>query len=63
MDIKLYGQADFLYAVSKQLLERLVSKGLITEEQKVKADNLNRRTIFEKYPSVQDLEVSPCYSL
>ena len=63
MDIKLYGQADFLYAVSRQLLERLVSKGLITEEQRIKADDLNRRTIFEKYPSVQELEVSSCYSL
>ena len=63
MDIKLYGQADFLYAVSKQLLEKLVLKGLITEEQRMKADDLNRKRIFEKYPSIQELEVSPCSSL
>lgn len=33
MDIKLYGQADFYYAVSQQILERLAAKGLITEAQ------------------------------
>ncbi len=58
MDMKLYGQADFLYAVSRQILERLFSNGLITEEQKARADELNRKTIFEKYPSIADLEVS-----
>lgn len=58
MDIKLYGQADFLYAVSRQILERLFCSGLISEEQKARADELNRKTIFEKYSSIADLEVS-----
>ena len=57
MDIKLYGQADFLYAVSRQILERLAASGLISEEQKIKADELNRKTIFERYSSIADLEV------
>ena len=58
MDIKLYGQADFYYAVSQQILERLQNKGLITEEQRQKIDELNRKTIYETYPSIAELEVS-----
>ena len=57
MDIKLYGQADFYYAVSRQILERLFSKGLISQEQKERIDELNRKTIFERYSSIADLEV------
>ena len=57
MDSILYGQADYYYAVSKQILAGLLNKGLITEEQRDKIDDLNRRTIFEKYPSIADLEV------
>lgn len=58
MDIKLYGQADFYYAVSKQLLSRLVDKGLITDEQRNKIDALNKKVIFERYASIAELEVS-----
>ena len=57
MDTILYGQADYYYAVSRQILAGLLYKGLITEEQRDKIDDLNRRTIFEKYPSFADLEV------
>lgn len=57
MDSILYGQADYYYAVSKQILAGLLNKGLITEEQRDKIDDLNRRTIFEKYPSIAELEV------
>ncbi|SDB41110.1 hypothetical protein SAMN02910317_02059 [Ruminococcaceae bacterium FB2012] len=57
MDIKLYGQADFYYAVSRQILERLFIKGLISEEQKERIDELNRKTIFERYSSIADLEM------
>ena len=57
MDTILYGQADYYYAVSRQILAGLLYKGLITEEQRDKIDDLNRRTIFEKYPSIADLEV------
>lgn len=58
MDIILYGQADFYYAVSKQILERLTDAGLISEAQRIKIDDLNRKTIYEKYPSIKELEVS-----
>ena len=58
MDIKLYGQADFYYAVSKQILERLTVAGLISEAQRIKIDDLNRKTVYEKYPSIKDLEMS-----
>ena len=53
-----YGQADYYYAVSRQMLVALVDKGLITLEQREKIDKLNRRTIFSRYPSIADLEVS-----
>lgn len=59
MDMKLYGQADFYYAVSKQILSRLVDKGLITDEQRNKIDILNKNVIFERYASIAELEVSP----
>ena len=59
MDMKLYGQADFYYAVSKQILSRLVDKGLITDEQRKKIDILNKKVIFERYASIAELEVSP----
>lgn len=58
MDIKLYGQADFYYAVSQQILERLAAKGLITEAQRIKIDKLNRKKIYETYQSIAELEVS-----
>ncbi len=58
MDMKLYGQADFYYAVSKQILSRLVDKGLITDEQRNKIDILNKKVIFERYASIAELEVS-----
>ncbi len=58
MDIKLYGQADFYYAVSQQILERLQNKGLITEVQRIKIDELNQKKIYETYPSIAELEVS-----
>ena len=58
MEIKLYGQADVYYAVSQQILERLAAKGLITEAQRIKIDELNREKIYETYPSITELEVS-----
>lgn len=58
MDIKLYAQADFYYAVSQQIIERLAAKGLITEAQRVKINELNREKIYETYPSIAELEVS-----
>ena len=53
-----YGQADYYYAVSRQMLAALVDKGLITLEQQAIIDDLNRKAIFERYPSIADLEVS-----
>ena len=52
-----YGQADYYYAISRQILAGLLDKGLISEEQRDKIDDLNRKTIFENYPSIAELEV------
>ena len=57
MDNKLYGQADYCYAVSKIILQKLSEKGLISEEQKARIDEFNRRMIFASYPSVAELEL------
>lgn len=57
MDITMYGQADYYYAVSQIILDDLRQKGLITEKQKNKIDELNREKIYSNYPSIADLEV------
>ena len=54
---KQYGQADYCYAVARMLLDKLTEQGLISEEQKARIDELNRRAIFAKYPSAAELEV------
>ena len=53
-----YGQADYLYAVSRKMLAALYDKGFITSEQRDRIDDLNRKAIFERYPSIADWEVS-----
>lgn len=58
MNITLYGQADYYYAICRQMLVVLFDNGLITSEQQEKIDDLNRKMIFEKYPSIADPEVS-----
>ena len=45
-----YGQADYYYALSRQMLAALVDKGLITLEQRERIDKLNQRTIFARSP-------------
>ena len=52
-----YGQADYLYAVSRKMLAALYDKGFITSEQRDRIDDLNRKAIFERYPSIADWEV------
>ena len=49
-----YGQAEYYYAVSREILADLVSKNLITEEQRRKIDELDRDMIFSNYPSIED---------
>ena len=57
MDMKLYGQAEYYYAVQKEILARLVKENIITEEQSQRIDELDRKVIFDMYPSVAELEV------
>lgn len=57
MEITMYGQADYYYAVSQIILDNLWQRGLITEKQKNKIDKLNREQIYSRYPSIADLEV------
>ena len=52
----LYGQAEYFCAVSKEILDMLVCKGIITEEQRQRIDEVDRQKIFETYPSIADLE-------
>ena len=48
-----YGQAEYYYAVSREILADLVSKNLITEEQRKRIDELDRDMIFSSYPSIE----------
>lgn len=57
MDMILYGQAEYYYAVQKEILDSLISKNIITEDQYKRIDELNRKVIFEMYPSIDDMEV------
>lgn len=57
MDFKLYGQAEYYYAVQKEILARLVKENIITENQSQRIDELDRKVIFDMYPSVAELEV------
>ncbi len=52
-----YGQADYYYAISRQMLFALFDNGLITREQLDRIDDLNRKMILVRYPSIADLEV------
>ena len=60
--IKLYGQAEYNYAVSREILGILVNKDIITEEQRQRMDDLNRKVIFETYPSIEDCGVDTLFS-
>ncbi len=61
-NIKLYGQAEYNYAVSKEILDILVNKDIITEEQRQRIDALNRKMIFDTYPSVDDCGMDTLFS-
>ena len=43
--------------MQKEILARLVKENVITEEQCQRIDELDRKVIFELYPSVAELEV------
>ena len=61
-NIKLYGQAEYSYAVSREILDILVNKDIITEEQRQRIDALNRKMIFDTYPSVDDCGMDTLFS-
>ena len=56
MTTLLYGQAEYYYAVSCEMTRRLEKKGIITADQRRRIDELDRKSIYEMYPSVDDLE-------
>ncbi len=60
MEQKLYGQAEYYYAVSCTIIRKLAEKGIITEDQSSRIDDLNRKKIFEEFPSIEEKEL---YSL
>ena len=56
MKTLLYGQAEYYYAISCQMTRRLEQQGIITADQRRRIDELDRKSIYEMYPSVDDLE-------
>lgn len=56
MKALLYGQAEYYYAISCEMTRKLEKKGIITADQRRRIDELDRKSIYEMYPSVDDLE-------
>ena len=56
MKMTLYGQAEFYYALSCEKTQMLEEKGIITADQRRRIDELDRKAIYEMYPSIDDLE-------
>lgn len=56
MKTLLYGQAEYYYAVSCEMTRRLEKKGIITADQRRRIDELDRKSIYEMYPSIDDME-------
>lgn len=56
MKTLLYGQAEYYYAVSCEMTRRLEKKGIITADQRRRIDELDRKSIYEMYPSIEDME-------
>lgn len=52
----LYGQAEYYYSLSCEMTEKLEERGLITADQRKRIDELDRRSIYEMYPSVNDMD-------
>lgn len=52
----LYGQAEYYYSLSCEMTEKLEERGLITADQRRRIDELDRRSIYEMYPSVEEME-------
>ena len=56
MTTMLYGQAEYYYSLSCEMTAKLETKGLITADQRRRIDELDRRSIYEMYPSIDDME-------
>ena len=56
MAMKLYGQAEYYYSLSCEMTRKLEAKGLITADQRRRIDELDRKSIYEMYPSIDDME-------
>jgi hypothetical protein len=56
MAMKLYGQAEYYYSLSCEMTAKLEAKGLITADQRRRIDKLDRKSIYEMYPSIDEME-------
>lgn len=56
MTTMLYGQAEYYYSLSCEMTRKLEKKGIITADQRRRIDELDRKSIYEMYPSIDDME-------
>lgn len=54
--MKKYGQAEFMIYLVNQFIDRNCAH--LTEEQREKIKQESHKRIFEKYPSVRELELA-----
>ena len=44
-----YGQAEYAYGVLKQILEKLLTEGILTEEQPKRLNELNKEECLSQF--------------
>ena len=50
--LKKYGQAEYAAEILKQITEKMLSAGIITDEQKKRLDKLNTEDCYSRYCTV-----------
>lgn len=47
--MKKYGQAEYAYGIMKQISEKLLANGTLTQQQFKQLDNKNKQECFDKF--------------
>ena len=47
-----YGQAEYVYNLLKQISEKMLADGILTEEQAKRLDEMNKQECFSQFCTV-----------
>ena len=50
-----YGQAEYAYYILRQTAEKMLEKGVLTEEQFKHLDELNKRECFSQFCTILEV--------